>query len=178
MKCILASFALCILFAQSALAQTTGRSSQTGPTTENGYTVFTATRSIESNASSVRIYGRAYGEKEKGCLDDSKNGFVDKLIQNANDFLDDLFKLGKNVSNELSGAKCATVVGQLKLVIDDQEIVVGTFRDYNFDSFEKVFDKIYGGEFNGKTVVAKLSVATQMNRNNVWTVFIESTAPN
>lgn len=183
-KSLLVSIAICTLALQSSFAggTLTSRSDGIGPTTEDSNTVFTATRAIEHNAISVRVRAHAYGEKEKGCLDNNKNGFFDKAIQTANDFFDNLFKPGSQAARDradkVSKSNCATVTGQLKIVVNGVETIIDSFYDYDFDRFDKVLEKTYGTEWNGKVVTAKFSVATNMNKNNIWEVFVESTVPN
>lgn len=151
----------------------------TGPTYENGFTVFKATHTVESNATSVRVFAHIKGEKEKGCIDNKPSGFFDQVVADVNDFLSDIgiYKQNpdKNWAQEFQKLPCATVFSRLSVVVDGTETEIDKFSDYNFDAFDKGMAKTYGSELNGKTIVAKLYAMTQLNRNNSWKVFVEST---
>ena len=159
----------------------TNRSEGTGPTYEQGFTVFTATHSVEGNASSVRVASHFKGEKEKGCIDNSSSGFIDQLIHSADQLFTDIFAPSSNAAQDrlekFKNLKCASVIVQLKIVVDGTETVIGNFSDYRFDAFDRGLEKTFGSELNGKVVIAKLSVATNMNKNNSWKVWVESTTP-
>lgn len=142
MKNLLFSLAMFALASNLALAQgTTGRSDTAVRTDEEGLAVYTATRYIESNATSVRVYARGTGEKEKGCIDNKPNGFFDQVIQNANNFFENIFVVGspsaKARAEAMSKTQCAAVVAQLKIVVDGVETEIGKFQDYDFDSFDQ-----------------------------------------
>ena len=157
------------------------RTDQGQPTLDQGLTVFTATRLIEGNATTMRVGARAKGEKEKGCIVTEKSDFISQLTHEADKFLSGILAPNSTTAKErlarFTQLKCCAIAGRLEVLVDDTIVEYRSFGDYNFDNFDWQTERSFGTEFNGKVVVAKLSVATNMNRNNVWQVWVESTTP-
>lgn len=86
----------------------------TRPTLENGLTVFTAAHAVESTATSVRIWAHVKGKREKGCRW-GPSAFVDKLIKNANNFIDSVF--GKDFGNESNGETITAKLSGATIII-------------------------------------------------------------